>query len=99
MRRTSALPDDDRLSKDVDLAGLNCYVEDMRVPEQVTGSLNPALSNSAWEAKRPELLKYGKLNLMQYFHSPDVDTWGEDKIEARSQHLFEHLKQIWHSIR
>lgn len=65
----------------------------------VTGSLNPALSNSAWEAKRPELLKYGKLNLTQYFHGPNADTWNEDNIEARSQHIFEQLKQIWPSIR
>jgi uncharacterized protein with ParB-like and HNH nuclease domain len=65
----------------------------------VTGSLNPSLSNSAWADKRPELLKYGKLNLMQYFHGPEADVWNEDKIEARSQHLLLLLKQIWPAIR
>lgn len=64
----------------------------------VTSSLNPSLSNSAWADKRPELLKYGKLNLMQYFHGPNADTWDEDKIEARSNHLFEQIKEIWPSI-
>jgi hypothetical protein len=64
----------------------------------VTSSLNPSLSNAAWETKRPELLKYGKLNLMQYFHGFDVDKWDEDKIEARSLHLLNQLKHIWPSI-
>ncbi|WP_157941938.1 HNH endonuclease family protein, partial [Escherichia coli] len=32
----------------------------------ITHSLNPALSNSAWTLKRPELLKFSKLNLTQY---------------------------------
>jgi hypothetical protein len=61
----------------------------------VTSSLNPSLSNSAWVDKRPELLKYGKLNLMQYFHGPEADRWDEDKIEIRSQNLYEQLRAIW----
>lgn len=34
----------------------------------ITYSLNPSLSNGAWETKRPELLKFSKLNLTRYFY-------------------------------
>ncbi len=64
----------------------------------VTSSLNPSLSNSAWSDKRPELLKYGKLNLMQYFHGAEADTWDEGKIETRSCHLLAQIKEIWPTI-
>ncbi len=44
----------------------------------ITGGLNPALSNSSWSVKRPELLKFTKLNLNQYFHSPEASAWDEN---------------------
>ncbi len=61
----------------------------------VTDSLHPTLSNSAWPIKRPELLKYGKLNLTQYFHAPEIDTWDETAIEKRTGYLFEHMIELW----
>ena len=67
----------------------------------ITGSLNPALSNGSWAEKRPELAKYSKLNLNRYFHQPrhgeeDVlETWDEDAIAARGQHLYEVATTIW----
>ncbi|MEC4723279.1 DUF262 domain-containing HNH endonuclease family protein [Noviherbaspirillum sp. CPCC 100848] len=64
----------------------------------ITGSLNPSLSNSAWAVKRPELLKFSKLNLTQYFHEKDADVWSEDAIERRTAHFFRQLVQIWPSL-
>jgi hypothetical protein len=64
----------------------------------ITGSLNPALSNSSWDIKRPELLKFSKLNLTQYFHGKDAETWDESAIEKRTEHLFEQLLIVWPAI-
>jgi hypothetical protein len=64
----------------------------------ITGSLNPSLSNSYWDIKRPELLKFSKLNLTQYFHGKDADTWDESAIEKRTEHLFEQLAIVWPAL-
>ena len=64
----------------------------------VTASLNPALSNSSWDIKRPELLKFNKLNLTQYFHGKDADTWNESAIEKRTATLFEQLTILWPAL-
>jgi hypothetical protein len=64
----------------------------------ITGSLNPALSNSAWTAKRPELMKFSKLNLNQYFHGPQADDWNEAAIERRTAWLCDQLTSIWPSL-
>ncbi|CAG9172536.1 hypothetical protein LMG23992_02261 [Cupriavidus laharis] len=64
----------------------------------ITGSLNPALSNSAWTTKRPELLKFSKLNLTQYFHEKDAEDWDEEAIEKRTTYLYEQLAQIWPAL-
>jgi len=64
----------------------------------ITGSLNPALSNSPWNLKRPELLKFSKLNLTQYFHGTDAETWDESAIEKRTEKLFEQLGTIWPAL-
>lgn len=61
----------------------------------VTDSLNPALSNAAWAIKRPELLKYSKLNLAQYFHEAKADVWDEHAILERSKALWPVMAQIW----
>lgn len=61
----------------------------------ITGSLNPALSNSPWNTKRPELLKFSKLNLTQYFHGKEADEWDEAAIERRTEMLFAQLVKIW----
>lgn len=65
----------------------------------ITGSLNSAQSNAGWNAKRPELLKFSKLNLTQYFYSPEVsEVWDEDAIKKRTFYLFEQMKKIWPAI-
>lgn len=61
----------------------------------VTSSLNPALSNAAWADKRPELLKYSKLNLSRYFHEKDADIWDEKSIAKRGEQLAQALLAIW----
>lgn len=61
----------------------------------ITGRLNPSLSNADWTAKRPELLKYSKLNLTRYFHEPHCETWDEAAIERRSATLAEQVVQLW----
>jgi hypothetical protein len=61
----------------------------------VTGSLNPSLSNSGWEKKRPELKKFAKLNLNQYFHGIEADKWDEHAIERRTAVLLDQLTAIW----
>lgn len=64
----------------------------------ITGSLNPSLSNSAWKDKRPELIKFSKLNLTQYFHGAEADQWNDSAIERRTAHLLKQLTQIWPGI-
>lgn len=61
----------------------------------ITGSFNSSLQNAAWTVKRPELLKYAKLNLIQYFHGPEADEWDEDAIAKRNEHLFGLMAQMW----
>ncbi|NID05877.1 DUF262 domain-containing protein [Luteibacter jiangsuensis] len=64
----------------------------------VTGSLNPALSNAAWQDKRPELLKYSRLNLSRYFHDKEADVWNEQAIAKRSSELAMALLAIWPDV-
>lgn len=61
----------------------------------ITGSFNSSLQNAAWTAKRPELLKYAKINLTQYFHGTEPDGWNEDAIRKRTEHLFKLLLKVW----
>ena len=61
----------------------------------ITGPFNSSLQNAAWGAKRPELLKYSKINLTQYFHGPEADEWDEVAIRKRTEHLFKLLLQVW----
>ncbi len=59
----------------------------------ITNKLNPAISNGAWGTKRPEILKYSKLNLNRYFN--EVNEWDENAIVERGQNLFSTAKQVW----
>lgn len=64
----------------------------------VTNSLNPAMSNSAWHIKRPELIKYSKSNLNRYFqqHSEgSLNEWDEEKISERSIYLMALFVKVW----
>jgi hypothetical protein len=64
----------------------------------ITGSLNPSLSNSAWCDKRPELIKFSKLNLTQYFHGNEAVDWNEAAIERRTSYLCGQLTRIWPAL-
>jgi uncharacterized protein with ParB-like and HNH nuclease domain len=61
----------------------------------ITGSFNSSLQNAAWAVKRPELLKFAKLNLTQYFHGPDANEWDEEAIAKRTEHLFSLMVNRW----
>ena len=64
----------------------------------ITNSLNPALSNSSWKVKRPEILKYSKSNLNRYFQTEIDDNfgeWNEEKILERTAILTNLFIQVW----
>ena len=67
----------------------------------ITGSLNPSLSNSGWDEKRPELAKFSKLNLNRYFFpTSDRDQdqlvdWDEEAIRRRGKGMAALAKGIW----
>jgi hypothetical protein len=63
----------------------------------ITSSLNPALSNSPWHVKKPELLKNSKLNLTFSLHDPEV--WDVEQILVRGSALFEKALTVWPSIK
>lgn len=57
----------------------------------ITGSFNSALQNAAWTHKKPELMKYSKLNLTQYFHTQEAEPWNDAAISLRTIHLYKLL--------
>lgn len=59
----------------------------------LTNSLNPALSNSSWPVKKPELLRHSLLPINQNLH--DVDDWDEKAIARRGEELLKRALQIW----
>ena len=59
----------------------------------LTQELNSSVSNSAWDVKKPELLKSSMLPINQLLHNQN--TWGEAEIAARSKMLFEKANEIW----
>lgn len=64
----------------------------------ITNSLNPAISNSSWDVKRPEILRYSKSNLNRYFQLETEDKlseWNEEKILERTAVLADLFIQVW----
>src|SRR3989338_4665408 len=59
----------------------------------LTQPLNSSFSNSAWDIKKPALLRSSLLPINQLLH--DVNTWDEQAIENRSKRLFEKALEIW----
>lgn len=59
----------------------------------LTDKLNPAVSNSGWSEKCPEILKHSKLNLNRYFQ--DRTAWNEVEILKRSKGLFAIARTVW----
>jgi len=65
----------------------------------ITYSLNPSLSNGAWKTKRPELLKFSKLNLTRYFYEDaNAKAWNEDAILARGASLAQTMIALWPDV-
>lgn len=52
----------------------------LREISPIIGPFNSLLQNAPWTAKRPELLKYTKIDLAQYFHGTEAIDWHEDFI-------------------
>jgi Protein of unknown function (DUF1524) len=59
----------------------------------LTQPLNSSVSNSAFEIKRPEILKNSALALNRYFH--DQQNWDEARITVRGEALFTHTFGKW----
>lgn len=65
----------------------------------ITDALNPSLSNGAWETKRPELLKFSRLNLTRYFFDDaHAGVWDESAIARRGAILAEVMMGIWPDV-
>jgi len=86
---------DDALSKQKAILRREVMLNTLGNLTLITGSFNSSLQNAAWAVKKPELLKYGKLNLTQYFHGPAASDWNEDSIRLRTEHLFALLLKTW----
>jgi uncharacterized protein with ParB-like and HNH nuclease domain len=56
-------------------------------------ALNSAQSNSAWELKRPEMMKHSLLPINQPLF--ELNAWDEDSIKSRAQNLLERALSIW----
>lgn len=59
----------------------------------LTQPLNSSVSNSAFEIKKPEILKYSALALNRYFQ--DKDVWDEGLITTRGEMLFAYASERW----
>ncbi len=59
----------------------------------LTQPLNSAVSNSAWEIKKPQLLQSSLLPINQQLYS--VNVWDEKAIANRGKETFERAKLIW----
>ena len=59
----------------------------------LTQPLNSSVSNSAFEIKKPEILKNSALALNRYFQ--DKEGWDEAAIAARGDTLFAHAVKKW----
>lgn len=59
----------------------------------LTQPLNSSVSNSAFEIKKPEILKNSALALNRYFQNKD--TWDEVLITARGEMLFAYASEKW----
>lgn len=60
-----------------------------------TGSLNAALSNAAWGAKREALNKNSKLLINQRLIDDNPDVWNEASIDQRGKELADQIVRIW----
>ncbi len=61
----------------------------------VTKALNPALSNSVWAEKRPEIEEHSVLKLKAKLLELGTNDWTEETIRMRSESLVESILGIW----
>ena len=61
----------------------------------VTDRLNPSLSNSAWETKRPGLTQHSLLAMNQQLVESHPDAFDEASIAARSEEIANHILAVW----
>ncbi len=59
----------------------------------LTTSLNPAVSNGRFKAKRDAILKHSAINLNRFLY--DLDSWDEAGILERGKELFSVAKKTW----
>ena len=59
----------------------------------LTTSLNPSVSNSAFEIKKDALNLQSTVLLNTYFQNKTV--WDEEEIRKRSKYLYNIIRQIW----
>ena len=59
----------------------------------LTQALNSSVRNSAWNLKKPEIMKSSLLPINQILH--DYSIWDEESIDARAKELFQRAKKIW----
>jgi len=59
----------------------------------LTQPLNSSVSNSAFEIKKPEILRNSALALNRYFQ--DKADWDEGRITTRGEMLFAHASERW----
>lgn len=59
----------------------------------LTQPLNSSVSNSAFEIKKPEILKNSALALNRYFQ--DKEIWNEEQIAARAEMLYSIAAERW----
>jgi len=61
----------------------------------LTSRLNSKVSNSAWEVKRPELVKHDVLKLNQRLLEMADASWSESKIRSRTEEMITAILEIW----
>lgn len=71
----------------------NHLVQTMGNLTLLTKKLNPSVSNSAWEVKRPQILTHSVLKMNNVFYG--AERWDEESIERRTQELFGHALKLW----
>jgi hypothetical protein len=59
----------------------------------LTQILNSEVSNSAFEIKKPEIIRNSALALNRYFQ--DKDVWDDAQIVTRGESLFSMAREIW----
>ena len=59
----------------------------------LTKKLNPAVSNSPWQVKKPQILSHSVLKMNHKFYG--IQQWSENEITARTEKLFDLAVGTW----